>query len=307
MIKLIAGIILLLAPFLLMALFKDKKRGFVYILFFLIAFQSFLALLTQFFGIFYYSVILGVNLLAVLILLISLGNKLFILKFIASLHKIDWVVFVVAIISISSLYQVHYNYTGKFNIVNDALYQYHDAQNMKYVYPYFSDEWYAVSLSNEAIINNSLPLKNPFDNSFFINPEIFFHSFIAELALFLGLNLLTQYTLLSIFINTLLIILAYLFLRINNVSKFASAIASLSILYITSASNLPGIWNLIPFTMGIIFSLIGFFFMSEKDKIVFPILAGVFAVLFYPPLLIFTFLGLIVYLFYYLKTNGRNN
>ncbi len=306
MIKLIIGLILLAAPFLLAALFKDKKRGFIYIFFFLIVFHTFLALSTQFFGIFYYSVILGANLLAVFLLLAwSLKNKE---KFQFSFQpvKIDWFIFIVAIISVLSLYQIHYNYTGKFNMVNDALYQYHDAQNMKYVYPYFSDEWYAVSLAKEAINSNSLPLKNPFDNSFFINPEIVFHSFIAEIALFLGLDLLTQYTLLSIFINTLLILLAYLFLRFSNVSKFASAVASLSILYITSASNLPGIWNLIPFTMGIILTLIGFCFMAMGKKR-FPILAAIFAVLFYPPLIIFSATGLAVYFFNYLKTNGRNN
>ncbi len=305
MIKLIVGLILLAAPFLLITLFKDKKRGFVYILFFLIIFHAFLALFTQFFGIFYYGIILGANLLAVLGLLfyvfINRKNAQFEFK------KIDWFVFIVAIISVITLYQVHYNYTGKYNMVNDALYQYHDAQNMKYVYPYFSDEWYAVSFVKEAINSNSLPLKNPFDSSFFVNPEIVFHSFIAEIMLFLGLDPLTQYTALSIFINTLLILLTYLFLRISNVSKFSSAVASLSILYITSASNLPGIWNLIPFTMGIILTLIGFCFMAKKDKIIFPILAGFFAFLFYPPLIIFTLIGLLVYLFNYPKTNGRNN
>ena len=313
MIKLIAGIILLLAPFLLVTLFKDKKRGFVYILFFLIAFHSLLALFTQFFGIFYYGVILGANLLAVFGLLITSlrgakrRSNLNNVREIASLRlamtkKIDWFVFIVAVISVITLYQVHYNYTGKFNMVNDGLYQYHEAENMKYEYPYFSDEWYAVSLAKEAINNNSLPLKNPFDNNFFINPEIVFHSFIAEIALFLGLDLLTQYIALSIFINTLIIILAYLFLRISNVSKFASAVSSLSILYITSASNLPGIWNLIPITMGIVFTLLGFCFMSSKLTIVnfdvsMVLLAGIFTVMFYPPLIIFAGTGFAAYFF----------
>jgi len=312
MLKFIVGIILLAVPFLLVNLFKDpfdglragKKRGFVYILFFSIIFQTFLAISTQFFGVFYYRVILGANLLAVLILLVcfSLGNKLFsgyqapcVLRPAKSslprVKDIDWIFFIVAIISVLTLYQVHYNYTGKFNMANDVLFQYREAKNMKYVYPYFSDEWYAVALVKESINNHSLPLTNPFDNSFFVNPEIVFHSFIAEIILFLGLDPLTQYTALSIFINTLIVLLAYLFLRINNVSKLVSAISSLSILYITSASNLPGIWNLIPVTLGVVLSLIGFCFLALSEAKPhlggLASLAGVFVFLFYPPLFVF--------------------
>ena len=307
MAKLIFGLILLVVPFLLVSLFKDKKRGIIYVLFFLIIFHTFLAFLTQFFGVFYYGVISGANLLVVLGLLVwsrcrfyrhrgsSTASPSGFLKIIR-LNKIDWVVFIVAIISVLTLYQVHYNYTGKFSMVNDVLFQYHEAKNMKYVYPYFSDEWYAVSLVKEAINNHSLPLKNPFDNSFFLNLEMFFHSFLAEIMLFLGLNPLTQYTALSIFINTLIILLAYLFLRLNNVSKLASAISSLLILYITSASNLPGIWHLIPISMGIIVSLIGFCFLSLNDFKM-ALLSFLFVILFYPPLFVFYGVGLLVYLF----------
>ncbi|MEK7562294.1 MAG: hypothetical protein AAB509_01260 [Patescibacteria group bacterium] len=320
MVKFIAGIVLLSAPFLLVNLFKDKKSGFAYILLFSIIFQTLLAIFTQFFGIFYYGVILGANIVFVLVMFIPLGNKLFIRlsgtacpeackKFIASLNKIDWIFFAVAIISVLTLYQVHYNYTGKFNRVNDDLFQYHEAKNMQYVYPYFSDEWYAISLVKESINNHSLPIKNPFDSSFFPNLEMFFHSFIAEIMLLLGLDPLTQYTVLSIFINTLIILLAYLLLRINNVSKFASAISSLSVLYITSASNLPGIWNLIPVTMGIALFLMGLCFLSlhrssmqvsdtyNNYRCQTPItLTFLFAALLYPPLIIFCAIALLIYL-----------
>src|SRR3989344_6645022 len=310
MIKFIVGIFLLIAPFLLVGFFKDKKRGFIYVLFFLIVFHTLLAVFTQLFGIFYYEVILGINLLAVFALIIWSIKKINKLHF--ACLKIDWVFYIIAIISVLTLYQVHYNYTGKFNMANDALFQYHEAKNMQYAYPYFSDEWYAVSLVKESINNHSLPLKNPFDNSFFLNPEMFFHSFIAETMLFLGLDPLTQYTALSIFMNALIILLAYLFLRLSNVSKPAAAIASLSILYITSASNLPGIWNLIPVTIGVILSLLGFCFLSAEDlarsdcaivlrsrsgQLLLALLAGVFVLLFYPPLIIFYLTGFLVYLF----------
>jgi hypothetical protein len=227
---------------------------------------------------------------------ILIGNKFFSTEnLLPCIQKIDWVFFIVVVISIVSLFQVHYNYTGKFNMVNDALFQYHEVKNMQYVYPYFSDEWYAVSLAKESINSHSLPLRNPFDNSFFPNLEMFFHSFIAEIVLLFRLDPITQYTILSIFINTLIIALAYLFLRINNVSKGPASIASLLILYITSASNLPGIWNLIPITMGIILSLIGFCFLSQ-NSLKMAGLSFLFGTLFYPPFFIFHFICLAVFI-----------
>jgi hypothetical protein len=276
---------------------------FIRFLLFFIIFETLLAVLTQFFGVFYFWVIFGAN----LVYFFLLASKFFLKKsLLPRFNNIDWVFFIVAIISVLTLYQVHYNYTGKYNVANDVLFQYHEVKNMKYVYPYFSDEWYAVSLVKESINSHSLPLKNPFDNSFFPNLEMFFHSFIAEIMLLFGLDPLTQYTTLSIFINTLIILLAYLFLRINNVSKTASAIASLLILYITSASNLPGIWNLIPVTMGVVLSLIGFCFLSQNNfKMV--ALSFLFGTLFYPPFFIFYLVAILPYLFNYFKTNARNN
>jgi len=284
---------------------------FVKFLLFFIIFQTLLAVLTQTFGIFYFWVILAANIVLILVMFITLGNKLFFgcwqpplclrhkwtkacKKFIASLSKIDWVLLLVISISFLCLFQVHYNYTGKFSMVEDQLFQYHEVKNMQYVYPYFSDEWYAVSLVKESINNHSLPLKNPFDGTFFMDPEMFFHSFLAGIMLLLGFDPITQYTIFSVFFNTLLIVLAYLFLRFCNLPKFVSAISALSILYIVSTSNLPGIWNLIPVTMGIIFSLIEFCFLSQ-NKWKLGLLAFLFIFLFYPPLIIFSGVGLLTY------------
>lgn len=236
------------------------------------------------------------------------------------LKRLDLAVFAVIIISVLSLYQVHFNYTGKFSMANDRLFEYHQAKNMTYIYPYFSDEWYAVALSKN-------PLKNPFNGQFFTNPELASHSFLAAITAVFGLNLLASYTALSIIFNTLLIVLAYFFMRRCNLPKIISAISALSILYITSASNLPGIWNLIPVTFGIIFSLAGFCFMPDvsqnmparfvlptrlfarsarsgsphpnpaarKHILLGPILAGILVFLFYPPLIVFYGLGILVY------------
>ena len=114
---------------------------------------------------------------------------------------------------------------------------------------------------------------------------------MSEIFLILGLSPLTQYNLVSIAINALIIVLAYLFLRICQVPDIPSGISSLSILYITSGANLPGIWNLIPLSLGILLYLCGLCFW-EIDDLKSSIASFIAVALFYPPLAIFPGLGL---------------
>jgi len=300
MATLIAGIILLAIPFLLVSLFEDKNRGFVYILFFSILFQAVLAILTQLFGIFYYGVVSGATLLADIIIIIYLARKKPQLKN----FKIDWLLLAIVAISFLTLLQVHYHYTGAISLATDQTPVYHQVKDMKYVYPYFSDEWYAVSFIKYSISSHHLPFKNTLADNFFINFEVFFHSFLSELFLILGLNPLTQYNLLSIFFNTLIIVLAYLFLRTCRVSNISSGISSLSILYIACGANLPGIWHLLPVSLGILLSLAGSCFLEFGDlKLAF--LSFIAVTLFYPPFFIFSGLGLLAFFIYKLKENKK--
>jgi len=299
MLILFVGLILLAAPFLIVGLFSDKKTGFIYVLFFLLLFQTILGLLTQFLGIFYYWVIVACTLVADLSLLVFFRKKI-----VLNFKNIDWIVLFVVVVSILSLYQVHYNYTGKISLATDQTVSYHDVKNNSYTYPYFSDEWYAVSLIKGSINSHSLPLLNTLNNKFFLNLELFFHSLIAEIMLILGLDPLLQYTFLSIFFNTLIILLIYLFLRLNNISKLASAISSLLALYITCGANLPGLWHLIPLNSGILFFLLGLCFMQIKD-IKTTIVSFILASLFYPPLIPFYFIGLLVFLFPKIKISKK--
>jgi len=303
MIAFIFGLILLAAPFVLLSLFKDKKRGFIFILFFLISFHTVLALTTQILHIFYYWVIIVASAIADIILagwIIKHKPQ----KLSLSLKSIDWVLFAVILISILTLYQVHYNYTGGINVATDSTVSYHSKENMKYVYPYFSDEWYAVLLTNKTIDTHSLPTKN-FDNSFFLNMELFFHSFLAEIVLILGIDPLLQYSALSVFANLLIVVLVYLFLRINKLSTVSSSLPALSVLYITPGANLPGIWSLIPLNSGIILSLIGFCFLA-MDSLLFGALSLLMVSLFYAPLTPFFAAAATVFLFYkLLKDNEK--
>ena len=303
---------LLIVPFLALGLFKDKKRGFIYVLFFLLLFHTALAFFTQLFGIFYYQVILAATVLADLAVT---GYCLYATKFwqfnfksinvakiLSKTLLIDWMLLAIVIISVLSLYQVHYNYTGKISLTRDAPNEYHDVKNMKYAYPYFSDEWYAVSLINSSIDSHHLPLNSAFNSNFFINLGIFSHSFLAELMVLFGFNPLLHYTVLSIVINTLVIVLAYTLLRVHAVSKISSAVAVLSMLYITSGVNLPGVWNLLPVTFGVLFCLLIFCFISFNDsKMVF--LSFIMASLFYGLLIPFYGLATAVFLLSQLYKN----
>lgn len=305
MINLVIGIILLVIPFLLLSLFSDKKVGFLYILFLSIVFQTLLGITTQYFGIFYFGTVSVISLVVDSILILLFRRQIGLYLKEISFKKIDWVAIIVLFISIVTLYQVHYNYTGKANLVTDQVNSYHQVNNMRYIYPYFSDEWYSISLVEGAIQSHNLPIRNILDQTTFINLEMVFHSFVAEIMLILGLNYLTQYVVISLIFNTLIVFVVYLFLRINKISNFASAICSLLLLYITCGANLPGLWNFMPFSLGLFLSILGFSFMSLGD-LRFSILAVIATSFFYPPILIFSFLGFAIFLFLKLVKDGKN-
>ena len=75
----ILGIILLISPFALIILFKDKVRAFVYILGAVIAFQTFIGVITQGLHVFTYKAILTINIvifLGIVWFIISNRNKI---------------------------------------------------------------------------------------------------------------------------------------------------------------------------------------------------------------------------------------
>ncbi len=290
MLATILGLVLFLVPFLLIYRFKDKILGFAYILSFVIGFHLLTAVITQFFHVFSYGVVLGINLVVSAIVLTKLNFKE-LLKNIKGI-KIDWILISVIIILFIQLFSVHYNYTGKVTTVVEP---YSEVRNMKYVYPYFSDEWYAVSFVGYSIESHNLPLANPlWYNSPFPNLELPFHSFVSEIILLLNLEPLTQYTLLTIFTGMLICLLVYFILRVNKIGRFSSAVAGLSVPYIINGANLPGIWTLVPLIIGIISMLLGFLFMSLNSRKMIWFMAFL-TLIFYPPLFVFYIVALSFY------------
>ncbi|MBS3079625.1 hypothetical protein J4218_05880 [Candidatus Pacearchaeota archaeon] len=297
MIKLLTGLILIVIPFLLVNLFEDKKKGFFYILSCLIGFHLIISLLTQFFHFFSYNILLLVYVLLDIVIIIyyyQKDAKFFKLKFSFKNIKIDWMLVLVLIILIIGLGSVHFNYTGKISTINGI----RDVNNVRIIYPYYSDEWSAISLVNYVFENNSLPLKNSLiGEGSFMNFELGFHSFIAGIMLFLGLTPITDYVFLSLFFGILICILVYFILRINGIGKLNSGIACLLIPFIVNGSNLPGIWYLLPVTIGLVCMLLGYLFISMNEKKA-SVFISLLVLLFYPPLFVFYTLSLIFFILF---------
>ncbi len=279
MIKLVVGLLLLFSPVLLSGSFRKKRLA--YVLSFAIAFHLTVALITQLFHIFSYPVILSVHLILLIFILF---------KFKKFEIRLDWGLVAVIMIAFLSIYMVHYSYSGSYQTLLQPEYQ--DASNMRYPYPYFADEWYAVSFIKSSIESQSLPMSNPLmKDEPFINFEFPFHSFLSEIVLLLGIDPLTGYTKIAVFSSVLLCVLIYLFLRHNSISRLSSAIAALSLLYVTNGANLPGMWTLIPIVLGTITIVLSWFFIGETMFFVLSFIT----LLFYPPLVVFQALMFFVY------------
>lgn len=168
---------------------------------------------------------------------------------------------------------------------------------MRYPYPYFADEWYAIALIKDSIVSHSLPLWNPLDagRPRFLNFEFAFHSFLAELMVLLGLNPLTGYTLLTMFSGLLICLLVYIFLIFDGAARWPAAITAPAILYITNGANLAGIWTLIPLIAGMVCLLLSLFFFVAGQKGMIWFMA-VLTILFYPPLVPFYTVAVISFL-----------
>lgn len=205
--------------------------------------------------------------------------------------KIDWMLIFLVIILFIQLYSVHYNYTGKIATINGI----EEVRNARITYPYYSDEWGAVSLIKYSIESKSLAFVNPlWKNEYFANFEFASYSFLSGLFILFRLNPLTDYPVFSLFFGMLICILVYFILRLNNVKKIPAGIATLLVPYIVNSANLPGIWYLIPVTFGVVSLLLGFIFISLNNRKMI-LLAGFLTLIFYPPFFILYVIAVIFY------------
>ncbi|MGB9598423.1 MAG: hypothetical protein ACPLZH_01065 [Minisyncoccales bacterium] len=287
MFKTALGSFLFFLPFSSLFFLKEKKKHLLFLIFFIISFYSLASVFLQSLKIFYYDIFL--------ILTLAFDSLFFFLFFKRKREiifpRLKEVFFfsLVILVSFSSLWQVHYRYTGKINFVTDIEPRYHEVKNFRYPYPYFSDEWYAILLVNYSLKNHSLPFYDSLNQTPFLNFEFLFHSFLSGLMLLFNLDPLLSFVPFSIFFNILIVLLIYLFLRLNNFSSLSSSLFSLFALYLTSGANLPGLWHLLPIHFGIIFFLLTLCFLTLKDFLK-SFLSIIFSFLFYPPLFPFCLL-----------------
>lgn len=291
MIKTLIGVVLLLIPYFLVLNFNNKRDGFFYISSFIIGFHLLLALILQFFGIFNYWAVLIVNLVVCVGVLFKVDYG----EMKNTDFKLDWIFLIVLVILSIVFYSIHFNFTGEITTFTEPSKQ---VTSMQYTYPYFSDEWVAISLIKYSIKTGELPKVNPlWYNIPFPMPELAFYSFLSEIFLFLGLNPVTQYVWLSFLSALIICSLMYFLLRVNGVSRSVSGIVALSVPYIINGANLPGLWTLIPVIPGIICLLLSFYFLSIKDMKM-SLGIGFLSLLFYPPLFLIFTPALIAYHFF---------
>lgn len=286
------GIALLLIPFLLIFCFKNKTTGFFYISGLVIITNLLIALITQFFHVFYYPVIITIHSLLALIVFFIIFRKCSKDSFKV---KINWLVIIGFLIIFFELWSVHFFYTGAVKTIYDE----QRFSRSSYAYPSFSDEWVGVAFSNYSIKHNALPTENPLStdrrNNNFPNIFVPFFSLISEIFLAVNIAPIFAYVYLSIASGLIICLLVFLLLKVNGVSSNVSLITTLFIPLVVNGSNLPGLWYLIPFTYGLIIfllSLIGF----SLNKHLFSILLAVLSCLLYPPLFVFVIPTIIAYL-----------
>lgn len=281
----IFGIGIIAAPFLLIFLYRYKKRGFVEIALASIALHTVAALGLQAFRLFSYPllfIIHGAVAVGALIVLVRRRHQIVL----PSLRSFVAPGFVITV-TLIALLTAHYNYTGDINVVIDRTY--HRVENQSYPYPYFSDEWYAIAFIEDSIETRGLPLANPIHENrpSFPNISAATHSFVASLVVLMGADPLTSYVPIGIAINTLLVLLLYCVIAVITRGRqlFVAGVATTSILFAQPSGNLPLLWSLIPVNMGII-GLLGALFFIGRGDVKYALGALVVSSIFYPPLFV---------------------
>jgi len=284
----IVGLLITALQFSLLANISRRHR-FASALLTLLGIHTIVALLSQAAGIFTYPVVLGFHAASILGMLywvrlprISTGAPVFSTVWIA-LKQTDLYLLLVLVISVSYLALPHFNYTGLISHATEPEKTLVD--DYAYTYPYFSDEWYTIAIARQTITEQAFPQSNPLE--VFAPPirniEGSFHALVAEITVFYRLDLLQHYVLLSIVINALIIAALYLLGRALGAISLAALVAAVSALFMTTGANLPGLWNLLPITLGVLPLTLSFIFLISNQRWWY-LTASCMTVLFYPPL-----------------------
>ena len=280
------GIIIFIIPFIFTRYFKDKISGILFILSSSLFTHLIVALVTQFLGVFEYKTIITIyTVIDIILLLIYYKRPLE--KHTKNkvngslLKKIP--ISIAFIIVFLNLWSVHFNYSGVVNSINGN----YEVKNSPYIYPYFSDEWAAISFVNYSIETKKLPNINPLNREGeWNNPLVPYFSFLADIFLFFDLNPLYYYTTLSLVVSLSICVLFVVLLSTLEIDRRVSILVLLLIPYITNGGNLPGIWFLIPMIFSLVFYLISLIAITKKDYKLLSI-SSLICLCLYPPFVAF--------------------
>ncbi len=283
------GIFLVLAPFFTIFYFKNRFKAFLCIFIYSTVFQVLLAMLTQTLGIFVYWLILSINAIFVIGYLVYIirNNK-------PDFHpKLNWFVVVALLFMFSHFSFVHHNYTGLINNLIGVS----KVQNFSYDYPYFSDEWAAVSLTKYSINHHALPNVNPlWKNDPFPNLMLVYFSYISDIMLLLKLDPLVSIQYVAVCSAMLIGLFSFLYLRSLRFRNVASVLPIIFLPYITNGANLPGLWYAMPFIVSFVFLLAGILCLEKRESKL-AVVSGLISLVFYPPMIIFILPIILVRLF----------
>ena len=289
MINTYLAIALILTPFLLVFFFQDKKRGFLYVFNLFVLFHLVISVLTQSIGLFNYVFIISINTIISLIILYRVFKDKIKLK----IEKPNYFLVIFFIIIFFQLWSVHNLYTGTITTTEG----YKNVENFENKGPYFSDEWITVLLAKHSIETGELPTKNPMNhNRPIVNLLIPYFSFVSNFFLIFNLDLITQYYLAPLLTGLLVTIFSFILIRTFNIKLFPALLATVSITYITNGTNLPGIWYLLPYTLGLIMFLNTLIFIRLDNK-VFVGISFLLSIILYPPIAIFVLPSVLFYIY----------
>lgn len=251
-----------------------------------------LPIVTQALHIFYWPVLAIVTLffITLLVYFFYKNKNIFNISSIRQVTSVNWLFFVATGIIVFQLVSVHFDYNGVLQTYQGAVTVSHNSST----YPYFSDEWVTVGLVKYSIAHNALPLVNPlYHNVPFPNILFAFSSTLAGIFILTGLDPLTNYWILNVLFALIMCWSLFVLLRVYKVSRPLSAASMLLVLYIVSSGNLPGLWNLLPFTLGAIF-LLWQIIAQELGSYNYAVGFSVLALIMYPPMAVFSILALFV-------------
>ena len=292
------GIIIFIITFIFTKLFKDRTVGFLTIFTASSLVHLIVALITQSLKIFNYSTIITIYILIDFIVLsfylFKFKNKKVAAEGVSRKDRFNKVLILVAFIVVfTNLWSVHFNFSGVVNTYTGE----HKVEPSAYIYPYFSDEWAAISFVNYTIGSQSLPSVNPLSGvGDWKNPLVPYFSFLSDIFIFFGLDPLNDFALVTLLVGLVICFVFFILLSSLGVDKRVSAITILTIPYITNGGNLPGIWFLIPMIFSLIFYIISLIaFKKEDQKLLF--LPSLMCLCLYPPFIAFVFPTLLALLF----------